>query len=102
MSRIKRSIVAGIVAGIALTLTLEATAATARPLRRAALRTPAPTGFAERIWSWWSDLAARATPLGGRRLSPLSARAGSQMDPNGDVASVTLPRNPPLANSPNF
>jgi hypothetical protein len=98
MSRILRSTVVG----IALILALGATAAAARPLHRTAGRTLAPAGVAERIWGWWNDLTARLTPAGRGGLSPLSGKAGSQMDPNGGVSfGVTQPI-PPGPKSPDL
>ena len=95
MSRIMHSIVAG----IALTLALGATAAAARPLHRAAGKDPAPVGIAEKVWSWWNDLAARWTPQDRGGLSALSGREGSQMDPNG-VANVAGQRPPAPSKTP--
>jgi hypothetical protein len=98
MSRIMQSTVAG----IALTLTLGATAATARPLYRAAGKA-APTrteGFIESVRAWWNDLAARVIPTGRGGLSALSGKAGSQMDPNGGISEVPDQRSPTLVRSP--
>src|SRR5262249_20192627 len=90
MSRILRSIVAG----IALSLTLGATAASARPPDRPAGREPAPAGIAGTIELLWNALLARVegrNGLGG--LSALWGKAGSQMDPDGTVV-VSIPSLP--------
>jgi hypothetical protein len=104
MSRIMRSTVAtvAIVAGIALTLTLGATAAAARPLQPAAGRKSAPVGIAETVRGWWNDLTARWSLPGRGGLSALSERAGSQMDPNGGVADASGQRTPPPPKSPDL
>jgi hypothetical protein len=85
MSRILRSTVAG----VALSLTLGAAAASARPADRPTVREPA--GIASRVWLLWNTLLGG--PPGSRGghggLSNLWAKAGSQMDPNGiGVAAV--------------
>ena len=95
MSRIFRSIVAG----IALSWTLGAAAASARPADRPAVREPAPVGFTERVWLLWSNLFER-TPPAGRRGGPGGltsqwGKAGSQMDPNG-IGAAVVPTTPIL------
>jgi hypothetical protein len=98
MSRIIRTTVSG----IALILALGATAAAARPLHRAVGRAAAPAGIAERVWGWWNDLSARWTPAGKGGLSALAEREGSQMDPNGGLASAAGQLTPPPPKSPDL
>lgn len=95
MSRIFRSIVAG----IALSWTLGAAAASARPAERPAVREPAPAGFAERVWLLWNTLLERTVPEVGRGghggLTTIFGKAGSQMDPNG-IGAAVVPTSPVL------
>jgi hypothetical protein len=91
MSRIIQSTVAG----IALTLTLGATAAHARPQSRADTRpatTATPAGIAEIAWSWWNALLEKAVPSGRGGFSAIRGKAGSQMDPDGLVVVKVPPQ----------
>jgi hypothetical protein len=51
-----------------------------------------PAGIAERVASWWTDLAGRLLPSGREGLAALSQREGSQMDPNGGISEAVPQR----------